>query len=178
MKDYKKIIPERFYDTSYENDVDDKIKKIVKEQLNKEEGVYIYGKSGVGKTHIVCALCKHFLEHDIDVRFYNTGEFLERLREEHNKSYEGEGGLLIKVMDFRGILVLDDIGVGKPSPWTRDRLYTLLSKRYDSKWPVFFTSNFDLESLKVEFGGDDRLISRISDMTERIKKNGEDRRLK
>lgn len=175
--DYKKIIPIRYHNASYENDVKDIIKTEVTDRIQKHEGLYIWGPPGGGKTHIACALAKKFLESYINVMFFNTGDFLEKLREEYNKSNSDDEStsLFREVMDFKGILFFDDIGAEKANEWTRERLYLIINKKYEDMTPMIFTSNCDLEILSARMG--DRITSRISGMTTRIMINEGDRRL-
>jgi DNA replication protein DnaC len=79
-------------------------------------------------------------------------------------------------MNFKGIIVFDDIGAEKVSDWTRERLYLIINKKYEDMIPMIFTSNCDLEILSARLG--DRISSRIMGMTELIKVDGEDMRNK
>lgn len=172
MKNFKKIIPLRFHKVSY-SDISKKIQEIITEQIKERNGVYFYGESGVGKTHIVCALVKNLLENNIEVMFLNTGEFLERIRQEYNENEDRD--CFRDVMDFKGVLIFDDIGAEKTSEWVRERLYLIINKKYEDMIPVIFTSNHDLETLASKTG--DRIVSRIVGMTKIIKVEGDDKRL-
>lgn len=176
---YTKILPLRYQSVSYETDVDEETKKIFTEQIRKREGLYIFGDSGVGKTHLVCALAKYLMESGLDVMFYNTGDFLEKLREEFQKpSYDEDDyffSLFRETMDFKGVLILDDLGAEKISDWARERLYLIINKKYEDLTPMIFTSNCDIEILSARLG--DRVSSRILGMTRIIKYKGDERRL-
>jgi DNA replication protein DnaC len=39
------------------------------------------------------------------------------------------------------ILVLDDVGAGRTTPWARDVMHDLLAHRYNHKLPLIMTSN-------------------------------------
>jgi DNA replication protein DnaC len=175
---YKKIIPVRYHDVSYENDVKDDIKKILVGQIRKRNGIYIFGESGVGKTHLVCAMAKYILEQGVEVLFYNTGDFVEKLREEFENGikYDEEYlGLFRETMNFKGILIFDDLGAEKISDWVRERLYLIINKKYEDMVPMIFTSNCDLEILSARLG--DRVTSRIREVSEIINFTGVDMRL-
>lgn len=178
QKDYKKIIPLRFQNVSYENEVSPEVKNIFIDQIKKRSGLYIYGDSGVGKTHLACALIKYLLDHQIDARFFNTGDFLEKLREEFKSGDDDEltSSLFRDTMDFNGVLIFDDLGAEKITEWSRERLYLIINKKYEDMTPMIFTSNADLEIIAARMG--DRVASRIREMTEVVKYDGPDRRLK
>lgn len=173
MKDYKKVIPPRFQDVSFEVDVPELIKKACIEQLKDKKGLLLVGETGVGKTHIACALIREFIEKGHEVRFYNTGKFLELLRSEFNDSSESIG-LFQEVMDYDGVLFFDDLGAEKPSAWAIERLYLIINEKYEQMRPMFFTTNCSKENLVQTLG--DRIVSRITAMTLQIKISGTDRR--
>src|SRR3990167_2364638 len=176
--DFTKVLPLRYQSVSYETDVPEEVKQTFAEQIRNRNGMYIYGESGVGKTHLACALAKYLLESGIDVMFYNTGDFLEKLREEFQKT-DGEEdyffSLFRETMDFKGVLVFDDIGAEKISDWARERIYLIINKKYEDMLPIIFTSNVDLEIISARMG--DRVASRIKEMTKEVKQRGKDRRL-
>jgi len=176
--DYQKIIPLRYHNVSFEADIEERIKKVVIESIQKKSSLYIYGTVGSGKTHLACALVKNLLDSSIEVRFYNTGDFVEKLREEFEIGFEREDnypGLFREIMDFKGILVLDDIGAEKISDWVRERLYLIINKKYEDIIPIIFTSNCDMEIMSARLG--DRVSSRIGQMAETIRLTSKDRRL-
>lgn len=175
-KDYTKIIPLKYHNVSYEIDVNEEIKIDFAKQFLKGEGLYIWGEPGSGKTYVACAIAKMLIDKYQDVMFFNTGDLLEQIREEYNKSFEGdEVGIFRKVMDFKGVLILDDIGAEKATEWVRERLYLIINKRWDEVLTTIFTSNCNMEDLSGKLT--DRVASRIVGMTVRIKLESADKRL-
>ena len=176
-KNYKQVIPARFQDVSYKDDVLDSIKELSVKQIREGNGLYIYGGPGVGKTHTICAIAKNVILNGIDIRFFNTSNLLEKLREEFNKPIDADQdsvGILRDIMDFDGVLFLDDIGAEKESEWTRERLYLIINKKYEDCRPIIFTSNCDMEILSARLG--DRITSRIKGMSKIIELEGRDLR--
>ena len=172
-KDFKKIIPKRFHEVSYENDVSEVVKAAMLNQLRERNGLFIVGNTGVGKTHIACAMAKYILEQGFDVLFYNTGKLLELLRDEFGK--DEEKCLFKEILDFKGVLILDDIGAEKPSAWAIERLYLIINDKYESMTPMIFTTNCEKEDLMNTLG--DRIVSRITGMTLKVRIPGQDRRI-
>lgn len=179
MKDYKEIIPVRFQNVSYKNDVIDQIKEIATKQIRQGNGLYIYGSRGIGKTHTACAIAKNVILNGLDIRFFNTGDLLEKLREEYSKTQteieENQKSLFRDVMDFQGVLFLDDIGAEKITEWAKERLYLIINKKYEDMMPIIFTSNCNMSLLSTKVG--DRITSRIMGMVEIIEKTGNDMRV-
>jgi len=175
-KTYEEIVPIRFKDASYENDVPDEVKKIFLEQVRKREGIYLLGEAGVGKTHIACAIGKYLLEETQSLLFETSGDLLEKIREDYEAEYNNKEDIFRTLMNFPGILILDDIGAEKTSSWVVERLYLILNKRYQDMLPTIFTSNCSIEELSEKFG--DRITSRIVGMAAIVEINGEDKRIK
>jgi len=173
-KDYTKIIPPRFQCAEFEG-LSDEIKESAIEQLSKKKGIYFFGDVGTGKTFMAAAIAKMAIKKGINVKFLNTGELLENLREEFDNPKDEEESLFFEMMHFDGILVLDDIGSEKISVWARERLYLIINKKYEEMLPIIFTSNCDLEILSARMG--DRVSSRIVEMTEILHITGPDKRL-
>ena len=44
------------------------------------------------------------------------------------------------------LLVLDELGAQKPSPWVNDILYLIINGRYTRRLPTLFTTNYPLEA--------------------------------
>lgn len=178
MKNDNLKIPARFSNVSYQADVSQKIKEIAKNQIRSGNGLYLYGEPGVGKTHTICGIAKNVILSGIDIMFFNTSDFLEKLRDEYNKPFDLDDpdrtSLFRKVMDFNGVLFLDDIGAEKENEWTRERLYLIINKKYEDMKPIIFTSNCDMEILSARLG--DRVASRIAGMAEILEMTGEDKR--
>ena len=178
MKNYKQIIPKKYHNVSYEKDVVDGIKSIVTSQISERAGLYLYGGAGVGKTHIACAIATKILDSGIDVVFYNTGDFLEKLREEFSSGTKDDDdyrGLFRETMDFEGVIIFDDIGSEKVSEWAIERLYLIINKKWEDVMPIIFTSNVDMEILSARLG--DRIASRVKGMCEIIHLEGQDKRI-
>ena len=76
------------------------------------------------------------------------------------------------------LLVLDDLGAEKPSDWMRDRLYTLVNRRYESNLPIIVTTNKDITSLEEHVGK--RIVSRLCEMCQIVEKEfpGDDYQMK
>ena len=177
ITDYKKLIPKRYWDVTYENDVHPDLKEKVMAHLKKGEGtgLYIHGGTGVGKTFLACALVKH-LNEKFRVKFHVVGELFDEIRAEYSNKSDNEEDLFEELMNFdKGFLFLDDLGAEKLTDWVRERLYLLINKKYNDMTPVIFTSNCDLTTLQEMVG--DRIVSRIVGMTGIIKLTGIDNRI-
>ena len=166
------------------------IKKL--EDFKWDRGFYIYGDCGVGKTYQSVGLYKIILgnlqksdnkdlfnsfkdyEDSRTVVFTNFVDFLADLKKQFaDDNSEREISKLIKT---NHILFIDDFGTEKLTEWTEEIIYRLINHRYEYMKPTFFTSNLSIKELSERVG--DRIASRIVEMCEVVKLEGEDKRLK
>lgn len=171
----KLVIPNRFKDINYEKDVPVNIKNKVENLISNKKGLYLYGQTGVGKTHIAYAIASFFNENKYKTWFLNTGEMLRQMREEFEKT-EFIEPIYEQLIDFNGLLFLDDIGAEKMTDWVRETFYLILNNKYENMIPVIFTSNYSLDELAEKVG--DRVVSRIMGICDILKLEGNDRRVK
>lgn len=129
----------------------DALLKIVEWLKNpKEQGFYLYGSVGVGKTYIAACASNFFARKGKSVAFVNVPEWISRMKGLFNDmdAMNKEIGK-IKRADF---VVLDDIGAESVTPWVRDELlFPILNKRMEEKRMTWFTSNEDFKSLENHF---------------------------
>jgi len=174
MKTYK--TPKIFENVNYETDVKDDLKKLLEKQVRSGKGLYLYGGTGTGKTHVAYAMAKKFASMPLNVLFYNATDFLDRMKAEFKDGVaENEDGVFDEAKNLKGILFIDDLGAEKGTEWTNERFTLLINHRYEEMLPTIFTSNCDLEILSARMG--DRVTSRIFAMTELVNMGGGDRRL-
>jgi len=156
----------KFYDLP--KDVRDRIERI----RETRRGMYLWGSVGSGKTHAAYAIRRRIEEMSIGVRLYSAPEMLDMIRDdfEHKDSYN-----LDRILASRGVLIVDDLGVEKPSEWVSETLFRIVNKRYEEVLPTIVTSNLDLGELSERLG--DRIPSRLAEMCDVVKLEGKDRRL-
>jgi DNA replication protein DnaC len=168
--------PTRYKNAAYA-DVPEDIKKLFEKIKETQRGIYIWGGVGIGKTHIAYSLLKG-AEEVLKVRavVINLPETLHELREDAYRQSGDKLRLESDLLQFRGLLIIDDIGAEKITDWVGERIYLIINKRYTENLPTIFTSNLPIADLADRIG--DRATSRIVEMCNIIKVEGEDRRLK
>lgn len=143
--------------------------------LHGANSVLITGGVGVGKTHLAVGWLKAHLEDHQAGLFTTVPDLLDAIR----SNYQGPGGKaeqLINVVRDLDAVVLDDLGVEKPSDWVSEKLYQIINHRYSWQKATVFTSNLAPDDLKERIG--DRLVSRIIGMCQVLKLTGADRRIR
>jgi hypothetical protein len=108
---------------------------------------------GSGKSHACQATAHEWAGHGLAVRYVVWQEHLEALREQ----FDSEGPRLSSLAEFDGLLILDDLGLEKDSPWTQEQLGAVTDWRYRHKLPTLVTTNLDTKALGARYP---RLYSR------------------
>ena len=149
------------------------------EAFDPEEGrgLYVYGSTGTGKTHLAIGVLKALLNKNLNVEgaYFNQTALLDRIRRSMGESAPAGSvnGLTDRLL--RPIVVLDDLGgVQKSSTWVRDRLYSIINAIYEDCRTLIITTTLRPAELAREL--DPSIVSRIQGMCKEIDLSGEDQR--
>ncbi|MGN7309835.1 primosomal protein DnaI [Alkalicoccobacillus gibsonii] len=147
-------------------------------------GLYLYGKFGVGKTYLMGAVANELKDRGIETFIIFTPDFFREMRQSIS---DGSFQEKLEAVKKAQVLILDDIGAETTSSWTRDDvLGAILQHRMLEKLPTLFTSNYDYDELERHLAYSDkggteelkamRIMERIKHYTEAIMVKGENRR--
>ncbi|MGM0881929.1 MAG: primosomal protein DnaI [Bacillota bacterium] len=155
-----------------------------KEYGLQEEGLYLAGRFGTGKTFLMCYLLHELAKAGYSGVIVYMPDFVEDL-----KTLMHEPGKLketVEMMKETDLLIFDDMGAENLNPWVRDHvLGAILNYRMQRK-PTFYTSNYELDALERHFSftskdGDElhkgqRIMDRIRPYVEVVMVTGENKR--
>lgn len=131
----------------------------------RKEGrwLYIYSKTkGSGKTFLACALANEIMNtHDICAKFISVPELLEMTKDGYRDFARKEG---IEQIRNAELLILDDIGAETKKEWVDMELFRLIDCRSSGRKVTVFTSNVEMDMLKI----DDRIVDRIHELSVKI----------
>lgn len=118
---------------------------------NKGMGLYIYSKTkGSGKTMLSCCLLNELSDRYAgSVKFINMLDFLEMSKQRQDQEIES--------LYICSVLVVDDLGVQLAKEWVDSVFYRLVNHRYNNRKITIYTSNVEINELKM----DDRILDRI-----------------
>ena len=118
------------------------------------EGWFVLmGGTGCGKTHLAAAIGNARLAAGDRVAFVNVPDLLDALR----PGREGDAVALLTTIREVPLLILDDLGAQKSTPWAEEKLYQLLNHRHLARLHTVVTTNQGLGEMEP------RIASRLAD---------------
>ena len=140
------------------------------------QGVYIFGASGLGKTHLAIGLLKKRMEQGKTGLFVVVPELMESLRRCLREG--GDDFEILQALYNVDCLVLDDLGAEKATEWVAERLYLVINQRYLSNRMTIITSNCTPQEMEERLGQQGkRITSRVLEMCKIIPLVGKDYRI-
>ena len=130
-----------------------------------DSGLLLQGPRGTGKTHLAVAI----LDVVREGLFVVMPELLADLKTEMDT---GERRLLQEVIEAK-LLVLDDIGFERQTPWTESIVAEILNGRYNRNLPTVITTNLALGK-SLDERVTPRIASRLNEMCETVNVTGKD----
>lgn len=154
-------------------------------ELEFSGGMYMSGPKGTGKTTAACRILKAYVRENqregwVSARFLSVPDWLASMRGQWGDQEEEAFQRASRCK----LLVLDDIGKGKPTEWAMERLFRLVDDRYNGARSTIFTSQYNLGELggRCSTNGDletsEAMVSRIFETCKGVRFDGEDHRRK
>jgi len=132
--------------------------------LEDGKGLYMYSRTkGSGKTRMAASIANDVISrYMISAKFATTLQILDEIKKTWHEKLGKDAGEQEFLADIIRVpvLVIDDIGVEKPTEWVNEKFYSILNGRMIKKQVTIFTSNCEMEKLLF----DDRIINRIMKM--------------
>jgi len=130
------------------------------------QGLFIHGPTGSGKSYLMGCIANYLCSH-MSVKYLVYADFLDSLRATFNSRETGssEQQLIDEVKNV-GLLLLDDLGVEKPTEFSLKNLAQIIDYRYRNCLPLVVTSNFTLDELIRRSQADlygERIVWRLSE---------------
>ncbi len=129
-----------------------------KQYVERPEGwLVIGGVPGCGKTHLAAAVANAVIDRGEPVLFLIVADLLDHLRATFGPNSDVRYDELFDQVSKAPLLVLDDLGGHSSSPWAQEKLFQLISRRYNAKLPTVITVSNAISEL------DSRLRVRLTD---------------
>jgi len=125
---------------------------------NSPPVIVFVGPPGSGKTHLLEAIGRQFLDQGRTVRYELVAHLLQRLRSSFNMNEESR---VMEVCYGADVLLLDDLGLEKPSDWVREQITALVDERWRNNRLLVVGTNESHITIEEKLGP--RLASRLFD---------------
>lgn len=146
--------------------------EVTDEVLENGYGIYLYGPSGTGKTHLTACICNELINNFHQCLFTNFFEISKMIRATFNRKNSDAETVIKKICEI-DFLFIDDLGTellkknGEDS-WLQEQVFDIINKRYNNKKPTIFSSNHSLGELISERGMMQKTVERIMEMSTAI----------
>lgn len=162
-------IPRRFFNATVDSYVPkEQTQALAKESVNKYitrlpkaldrgVGMTFSGTVGSGKTHLAAAILDAALQEGYSVHFAAEDTIFDTFKENWSEP-EKEIRYLTKLQKVR-FLVIDDIGIRRPSDYVSDRYEAIFNTRYANGLPTIITTNKSFSQLEEVY---ERQMSRLA----------------
>lgn len=105
------------------------------------------GAHGCGKTHMAAAIAARALRNGMSVFFAVVPDLLDHLRASFAPDATTVYDDLFEQVRNVDLLVLDDLGAHKSSPWAEEKLYQIVNYRGVSRLPAVITTDLKPDGL-------------------------------
>ena len=108
-----------------------------------DAGLLFIGASGLGKTHLACAILSELVStKGVRGLYADSSGLLNRVAATFRPDSEVSRETILGPFANSELIVLDEIGATPPHPWVQDVLYDLLNTRYNRKKITIVTTNY------------------------------------
>lgn len=136
-------------------------KSYVRRWANEPRGwLSLHGAYGVGKTHLAVAAASERESRGDDVFFATVADLLDYLRSTFAPDSPIAHDDLLDRIRTADMLVLDDMGAERSTPFAEDKLFQIVGYRYDERLPTIITTSDRIEDISK---ARPRIASRLQD---------------
>jgi DNA replication protein DnaC len=139
--------------------------------FQKDKSYLLTGETGVGKTHMLCAMVKELLIvksfPKAKCLYIVFNDMIRKLKEDQftkprKLEYEDDEPVLSYLDELRAIQVLaiDDFATSKLTDWETSQTFDVINHRYNHLLPTYLSSNLSLADMPGIVDG--RIISRLA----------------
>ncbi len=123
--------------------------KVAKSYAEDPDGwLTLFGEAGVGKTHLAVAIASARIEAGHPVFFAFVPDLLDHLRYTFMPDSRVTYDRLFDEVKGAELLLLDDLGKERTSPWAQEKLYQIIVHRHNARLPTIVTTSLDFTKEK------------------------------
>lgn len=122
----------------------------------KSGNVLLFGRTGLGKTHLSLAIAKSVIEKGFGVIYTSAPNLMDSIERE---KFSAEEPITLKSVLECDLLVLDDLGAEFTTPFVISTIYNIINSRINSRKATIISTNLDFKELEAKYS--ERLVSRL-----------------
>lgn len=111
-----------------------------------KNGLIIYGNIGCEKTYLAACIANKMIGQNKIVLMEKSSSIIDKIKESFNKDGLSEMHI-IELYSNVDMLIIDDFGNENLSKWALEKLYKIISNRYDNELPIVITTRYNKEQL-------------------------------
>ncbi|WP_338737476.1 ATP-binding protein [Candidatus Dehalogenimonas loeffleri] len=108
----------------------------------------LQGVTGCGKTHLASSIVNYRYQSNLPALFTVVPEFLDHLRSTFTPDSRVSYDEIFDRVKTTPFLVLDDFGEHASTPWAQEKLYQVISYRYNAQLPTVITTRSSLDEIE------------------------------
>ena len=111
-----------------------------------KNGLIIFGNIGYEKTYLAACIANKMIEQNKIALMEKSSSIIDRIKASFNKEGLSETQI-IELYSNVDMLIIDDFGNENLSKWALEKLYKIISNRYDNELPIVITTRYNKEQL-------------------------------
>lgn len=142
---------------------------------DKQENLFLYGDTGVGKTFLSHCIAKELIDRSYSVIYFSAFSLFDTLaKSKFNKEINAQN--MNEFIFNCDLLIIDDLGTELINTFITSEFFYCINERLIQNKSTIISTNLSLESLRDMYS--ERTFSRITSNYTMLKLTGEDIRLK
>lgn len=122
------------------------------------QGLFMYGKTGLGKTHLSLAIANVVIDKGYDVYYGSVQSIMDKLEAERFGRLPREDSIKEDILNC-DLLIIDDLGTEFSTQYTNAEIYNIINSRMLSSLPTIISTNLDMNQIAEKYT--QRVASRI-----------------
>lgn len=134
-------------------------RKYANEFTRESKGLFFYGKTGLGKTHLSLAIADVAVRKGYNVIYTPVEKAMHQLEKEHFSRTNKDEESILEDFTSCDLLILDDLGAEFSTSFTVSQIYNIINSRLIDSKPTIISTNLGLEDIEKTYS--QRVLSRI-----------------
>lgn len=147
-------------------------KKYVSGFSTRAPSLFLFGRTGTGKTHISLSIAKEVSAMGYTAAYGSLLNYLRIIEKEHFGRSETPDADTLQTLINADLLVIDDLGSEFRTSFYESVIYNIINSRINLGLPTIISSNLSVEELQNNYN--DRVLSRLFSVYTMLMFVGED----